>query len=84
MVCSSWQRLEPSVFARGAQGAAQAGDKAVYIGTVRYTRDEFFEIKKVAIVDDYERANSEFRKKFGTKIALRKALLRRRSSPTPR
>lgn len=59
----------------GLRVPLRPGDKAVYIGTVRYTRDEFFEIKKVAIVDDYERANSEFRKKFGTKIALRKALL---------
>lgn len=53
------------------------GDKAVYIGTIQYHRNEFFEITKVVIVDDYERANAEFRKKFGGKHALRKALVTR-------
>jgi molybdopterin synthase catalytic subunit len=51
------------------------GDRAVYIGTVRYHRNEFWEITKVAIVDDYDRANADFRKKFGAKTPLRKALL---------
>jgi hypothetical protein len=53
----------------------KAEDKAVYIGTLQYHRNEFWEITKVAVVDDYERANAEFKKKFGTKYALRKALL---------
>jgi len=62
-------------FPGGLMASLRPGDKAVYIGTVRYQRDEFFEIKKVTIVDDYQRANTEYRKKFGTKYALRKALL---------
>lgn len=62
-------------FPGGFKASIRAGDKAVYIGTVRYQRDEFFEIKKVTIVDDYARANGEFRKKFGIKYPLRKALL---------
>lgn len=53
------------------------GDKAVYIGTIQYHRNEFFEITKVVIVDDYARANAEFRKEFGSRHALRKALLTR-------
>ncbi len=47
----------------------------IYIGTIQYHRNEFFEVTKSAIVDDYERANAEFKKKFGTKHPLRKALL---------
>jgi hypothetical protein len=62
-------------FPGGLKVSLRPGDKAVYVGTVRYHRNEFFEITRVLIVDDYERANSEFRKKFGTRIPLRKALL---------
>jgi hypothetical protein len=51
------------------------GDKAVYIGTIRYHRDEFFTISRIQIVDDYGHANAEFKKKFGSKHSLRKALL---------
>jgi hypothetical protein len=53
----------------------RSGDKAVYIGTIRYHRDEFFTISRVQIVDDYGRANAEFKKKFGSKYSLRKTLL---------
>jgi hypothetical protein len=59
----------------GLRVPLKPGDKAVYVGTVRYHRDEFWNFSKVAIVDDYERANAEYRKKFGTRIPLRKALL---------
>jgi hypothetical protein len=62
-------------FPGGLKVSLQPGDKAVYIGTVRYQRDEFWNFTKVAIVDDYERANAEFRKQFGARTALRKALL---------
>lgn len=62
-------------FPGGLKVALKPGDKAVYIGTIQYHRNEFFEITKSAIVDDYERANAEFKKKFGVKYSLRKALL---------
>ena len=62
-------------FPGGLKVSVKPGDKAVYIGTVQYHRNEFFDITKVAIVDDYERANTEFKKKFGKKHTLRKALL---------
>jgi hypothetical protein len=64
-------------FPGGLKVSIQPGDKAVYVGTLKYHRDEFFEFTKVAIEDDYDRANTEFRKKFGTKIPLRKSLLTR-------
>lgn len=50
-------------------------DKAIYIGTVRYYRDEFFKITKVEIKDNYEEENTEFRKLFGNKFKLRKELV---------
>jgi hypothetical protein len=62
-------------FPGGLKVPLKPGDKAVYVGTVRYQRDEFWNFKKVSIVDDYDRANSEYRKKFGARIPLRKALL---------
>ncbi len=61
-------------FPGGLKVSIQSGDKAVYIGTIRYHRDEFFNITKTRIVDDYGRANAEFKKQFGTKVALRKSL----------
>jgi hypothetical protein len=62
-------------FPGGLRVSLRSGDKAVYVGTVRYYRDEFWNFSKVTIVDDYDRANAEYRKKFGGKIALRKALV---------
>ena len=69
------REMNKAYFPGGLKVSLRPGDKAVYIGTVRYHRNEFFEISKVAIGDDYERANAEFKKKFGTRYPLRKALL---------
>lgn len=63
-------------FPGGMQVAARPGDRAVYIGTLRYHRDEFFEISRVVVVDEYAQANAEFVKKFGTRYPLRKVLLK--------
>ena len=51
------------------------GDRAVYIGTLRYTRDDFNSITQVELIDDYRKAAGEFRKKFGKKYSLRKSLI---------
>jgi hypothetical protein len=71
---SSDQRI---YFPGGFQVAAKPGDRAVYIGTLRYQRDEFFEFQRITVVDDYARANAEFEAKFGKGQSLRKALLTR-------
>jgi hypothetical protein len=63
-------------FPGGMQVAARPGDRAVYIGTLRYHRDEFFEISRVVVVDEYAQANAEFVKKFGARYPLRKVLLK--------
>ena len=69
------REMNKAYFPGGLKVSIRPGDKGVYIGTVRYHRNEFFEVTKVAIDDDYERANAEFKKKFGTQVSLRKALL---------
>jgi len=66
---------DQAYFPGGLKAGIEPGDKAVYIGTIRYHRDEFFEISKVEIVDDYERARAEFVERFGDEHPLKKALL---------
>jgi hypothetical protein len=51
------------------------GDTAVYMGTVRYHRNDFYDITKVEIVDEYRSELAAFRKAFGKKAGLRKALI---------
>jgi hypothetical protein len=69
------REMNKAYFPGGLKISLKPGDKAVYVGTVQYHRNEFFVVTKVAIGDDYERANAEFKKKFGAKYTLRKALL---------
>lgn len=52
----------------------KATDKAIYVGTWRYHRDEFNGVTKAEILDQYAAALAEFRKKFGADAALRKSL----------
>ncbi len=69
------EEMNRAYFPGGLKVSLKPGEKAVYIGTVRYNRNEFFEITKASIIDDYDRANAEFKKKFGTRYPLHKALL---------
>ena len=69
------REMNRAYFPGGLKVSIKPGDKAVYVGTVQYHRNDFFEVTKAAIVDDYDRANAEFKKKFGAKYPLRKALL---------
>lgn len=50
-------------------------DKAIYIGTIKYTRDEFFRIKKLEVIDEYDTIVKEYEAKFGTKLPLKKSIL---------
>lgn len=52
------------------------GDKAIYVGTLRLHRDEFNEVIKADIVDEYEAAAVQFKKRFGPGTTLRKAVPR--------
>jgi hypothetical protein len=51
------------------------GDQAVYIGTIRYYRNEFFDIEKVTIQDEYEQASLEMKKQLGSSRPLKKRLV---------
>jgi hypothetical protein len=51
-------------------------DKAMYVGTLRLHRDEFNEVVKAELIDEYARALAEFRRKFGADAVLRKAIAR--------
>lgn len=53
----------------------RSGDSAVYIGKIKYHRDDFNSITSMKLVDDYAAANRAFKKRFGSKYKLRKALL---------
>lgn len=50
-------------------------DKAIYIGTLRLHRDEFHEVTRAEVRDEFPAANAAFRKKFGGQATLRKALM---------
>jgi len=50
-------------------------DKAVYIGTIKYYRDEFFDIQKIELLDEYTECKTAFKKKFGDQVALRKSIV---------
>ena len=47
------------------------GDRAVYIGTFRFTRNEYFDITKAQYIDEYARANEAFKRKFHARFNLR-------------
>ena len=54
----------------------QPGDRAVYMGTIRYHRNEFFDLTKVEIVDEFKKERVAFRKKYGKKFPLVKRIAR--------
>jgi hypothetical protein len=62
-------------FPGGFKVTPKPGDKAIYIGTIQYHRDEFFNVSKVTIVDDYESTRAQFNKKFGNQYVLQKSLM---------
>ncbi len=55
-------------------------DRAVYIGKLKYERDDFNSIIGMELLDDYKNAAKQFKKKFGRKHILRKSLIKKISS----
>lgn len=43
----------------------QPGDRAVYFGTIRFHRNDFFDITDAEIVDEFEQERRAFRERFG-------------------
>lgn len=66
--------MQKALLPSGYKIDIRPADEAVYIGTIRYHRDEFFETKRMELIDDYNKENDVFRKKFGLRLKLRKAL----------
>jgi hypothetical protein len=52
------------------------GDAAIYVGTLRLHRDEFHEVTKAEVRDEYAEASAQFRSKFPGAPMPRKALLK--------
>ena len=52
----------------------QDGDRAVYIGTIHYTRNAFFRITDVRVKDESRAAASAVRDRLGNGVTLRKTL----------
>lgn len=52
------------------------GDKAVYIGKLKYKRNDFNSVTGVRLVDDCATANKAFKKRFGRHYKLRKSLVK--------
>ena len=66
--------LNRAYFPGGLRIAVNAEDRAVYMGTIRYHRNEFWEITKAEIIDEFAGARAEFTAKFGTQQTLRRSL----------
>ena len=67
---------DQAYFPGGLKADIRPDDRAVYIGTIRYHRNEFFEVTGIEIIDEYERVNVAFKNQFGDTHLLRKALLK--------
>jgi hypothetical protein len=50
-------------------------DKAVYIGTIVYYRDEFMRVKEVRVKDEYKSALKDLKKTFGKDFKMKKAIV---------
>ena len=46
--------------------------RALYIGTIRYYRDDYNAITKVSVLNHYKSANRDFRRKTGARFNLRR------------
>jgi hypothetical protein len=53
------------------------GDRAVYFGTIRYKRNDFWDLEKITVVDDYAHAKREYEKRYGKTVPLMKRLAHR-------
>jgi len=67
--------LNGEVFLPGGLSTSfPAHTDVVYVGTVRYTRGNFYEITNVNVVDEFAATRSEIVQKFGTGTTIAKAL----------
>lgn len=72
---SSHTEYDAVLLPGGFYADIRPGDRAIYIGTVKYHIDSVFNVTRVEIIDEYDREMPMFRRMFGT-IKLRKALIK--------
>jgi len=51
-------------FPGGLHFTPKPGDKAVYVGTVRYYRDKNLDVSRIAVVDEFNQARKAFEARF--------------------
>lgn len=56
----------------GLKFTPNKSDKAIYIGTIQYYRDENNNITSIKLKDEYEEANEIFKKKYNSSVKLAK------------
>ena len=66
---------DEAVLPGGFRVEIRPDDTAVYIGTIHYKRDEFWQIQEVTVEDDYERVDAQCNRRWGPGVPLRKALV---------
>jgi hypothetical protein len=68
--------LETAELPAGYWVDIEPGDKAAYLGTLRYYRNEFFDVQRLDVIDDFARDEAEFRAMLGGDHPLKKRLAR--------
>lgn len=77
MILDSMRPTDRIWFPAGYYYDVPPNASAIYIGTLRYTRDDFYVTKKLELLDEYNQAVTAFRKKFGASAKLEKSLLKK-------
>lgn len=67
---STMQESVTYLFPGGLKYEVPSGARAIYLGTIRYHRDDYDAITKVELIDDFTSTNREFQERFGTSIKL--------------
>ena len=63
-------------FPGGVYFEAPADATAIYIGTLKYSRGDFYAIKSMKVLDEYAEASKVLKEKMGADATLVKALMR--------
>lgn len=75
LVASGEARPDDVYLPGGLKVSVTPNDRAVYIGTLRYHRNEFFEITKVELIDEYDAARKALVGRFNDASGLTRRLV---------
>lgn len=64
--------VERLILPGGLKYEVQPTDRAIYIGTLRYHRDDYNAITKVDLLDEFDKAKKAFIEQHGTTVKLRR------------